>query len=67
MKIGEAVGLFLNIGSDRYTDNEKGTAIKMVLDMPTHMGITKDAMLRVIDYLLRLSFDVNDGNDETDA
>lgn len=58
MRIGKACAIFSKIDSEQYTDNEKGTAIKMVLDMATHNGITKDSMLKVINYLFYLSFDV---------
>lgn len=60
MNIGKAVAIFLQIESDKYTDDEKGTAIYEVLKMPTHNGITKDRMLAVINYLLRICFDVPD-------
>ena len=46
--------VFMQIDSDKYTVEEKGTAILEVLKMPTHNGITKDAMLRVIKFLLYL-------------
>ena len=71
MKIGTACAIFLQINSEKYTDEEKGTAILKVLKMPTHNGITKDAMLEVIEYLLNLAFDVPEGsevaNDERGA
>ena len=52
MKIGTACAIFLQINSEKYTDEEKGTAILEVLKMPTHNGISKSAMLEVIGYLL---------------
>lgn len=58
MKIGTACAIFLQINSEKYTDEEKGTAILEVLKMPTHNGISKSAMLEVIGYLLNLAFDV---------
>lgn len=58
MKIGKACAIFQQIDSDKYTVEEKGTAILEVLKMPTHNGVTKDAMLRVINFLLYLAFDV---------
>ena len=61
MNIGTACGIFLNIDSDKYTDEEKGTAIMEVCGMPTHNGIPKAAMLRVIWYLLNLCFDLPEG------
>jgi hypothetical protein len=45
MKIGTACAIFLQINSEKYTDEEKGTAILEVLKMPTHNGISKSAMV----------------------
>lgn len=58
MNIGKATGIFMNIDSPNYTDEEKGTAIMQVCGMPTHNGITKASMLRVIWWLLNLCFEV---------
>lgn len=58
MNIGKACGIFLNIRSEKYSDNEKGQAIMQVCGMPTHYGITKAAMLRVIWYLLNICFEL---------
>lgn len=58
MRIGKACGIFLNIQSKEYSNNEKGEAIMQVCGMPTHYGITKPAMLRVIWYLLNICFDL---------
>lgn len=48
--------IFLNIGSKEYSVEEKGAAIQMVCNMPTHNGINKDRMLDVIRWLLNLLF-----------
>ena len=61
MNIGKACGIFLNIDSDKYSVEEKGTAIMEVCGMPTHYGIPKAAMLRVIWYLLNICFDLPEG------
>ena len=66
MNIGTACAIFLQINSGKYTDEEKGTAIHEVLKMPTHNGITKDAMLEVIGYLLNLAFDIPEGSEVAD-
>ena len=58
MKIGKACAVFMQVDSGKYTIEEKGTAIYEVLKMPTHNGITKDNMLSVINFLLRLAFNV---------
>ena len=63
MKINTACTIFLQVNSDKYTDEEKGTAIYEVLKMPTHNGITKDAMLKVIEYLLNLAVDIPEGSE----
>ena len=66
MKIGTACAIFLQINSEKYTDEEKGTAILEVLKMPTHNGISKSAMLEVIGYLLNLAFDVPEESEAAD-
>jgi len=53
MNTGKACAIFMKIESDEYTNDEKRTAIYHVLSMPTHMGITKDAMLAVIKWLFK--------------
>jgi len=59
MNIGKACAIFLNIDSPDYTVEEKGTAIMQVVQMPTHNGMTKTAMLKVIWWLLNLAFDLS--------
>ena len=58
MKFGKAYAIFANIDSPDYTDEEKGAAILAVLRMKTHNSVPKAAMLKAIDYLLHLAFDV---------
>ena len=60
MNIGKAVGIFYHIDSPEYNVQEKGEAIMEVLDMPTHNGITKKAMLEVIRWLMYLAFDIKE-------
>lgn len=57
MKIGEAWLVFNNINTDKYTDEEKGEAIKMIADMETHNSVTKVKMLGAIKYLWNLCFE----------
>jgi hypothetical protein len=63
VKFGKAYAIFANIDSPDYTDEEKGAAILAVLKMETHNSVTKAAMLKVIDYLLRLAFEVPEEGD----
>lgn len=58
MKFGKAYAIFANIDSPDYTDEEKGAAILQILKMETHNSVTKAAMLKVINYLIRLSFEM---------
>lgn len=66
MNIGKACAIFMNIESDEYTDVEKGEAILHVIKMPTHNGIAKDCILKVVKWLLYMSFDVKEegGNED---
>ncbi len=45
MNIGKACAIFDQINSDKYTEQEKLNAIKQVIEMPTHNGVTKDTIL----------------------
>lgn len=51
MTLRKLVAIFADIDSDNYSEEEKALAIYEVLNMPTHMGIKKDEMLRVIKWL----------------
>lgn len=63
MNLGKAIAIFAQIDSDKYTDEEKGTAIMLVSKMETHNGITKTAMLKVIWWLLNMCFDLPEGTE----
>lgn len=52
----KATAIFYNISSGEYSDMEKVEAISQVVRMETHNGITKDAMLGVIEWLLYNGF-----------
>ena len=47
MNIGRAWAIFKKIDSDEYTEEEKGFAIRMVMDMETINSITKEDMRNV--------------------
>ena len=51
MKIGQAYKILDNIDSDEYTVEEKALAIRMVLDMETHNGVSKTVLLRALNWL----------------
>ena len=53
MNCGKACAIFEQLESDKYSENEKLTAIKEVLDMPTHNGITKDKILGAFRWLFK--------------
>jgi len=52
MKPGQAYIIFFNINSDKFTDEEKKTAISIITNMATHNSVKKSAMLDVIRWLL---------------
>ena len=52
MNIGKATSIFKDIASDKFTVTEKLQAIRKVLYMPTHNGISKEQILNALDWLL---------------
>lgn len=63
MNIGEAWGIFQNIDSDKYSDEEKGRAIYEVCKAPTHNSLQKKHLLQVIWWLLGLCFELPEESD----
>lgn len=57
MRIGEAYSIFENIDSDKYTVEEKGLAIRMVLNMETHNSITKKMLMDALKWLWNEHFE----------
>ena len=57
MTLGEAVAIFNSINRDDKTPEEKGMAIRRVLDMETHNSITKDTLLKVVRWLYDMVFE----------
>lgn len=55
---GDAFLIFQNIDTVDLDDALKGEAILKIINLPTHMGVTKDMMLKVIRWLLGLCFEV---------
>ena len=51
MNIGKATSIFKNITSEEFTVTEKLQAIREVLNMPTHNGISKEQILLALDWL----------------
>lgn len=53
------VGLVLNdINSPFFTDEEKGEALRCVLDLATHNGISKQKLIEWCDWLWNKIFEV---------
>lgn len=57
MKTGTALAIFENIEVAKESVEEKGLAIRIVLDMETHNGVRKEDMLKVINWLWHLCFE----------
>lgn len=57
MNFGKAMAIVIQIDSDEFTDEEKATAIYLVMNAPTHNSITKDNMLKVIKWLWDKSYE----------
>ena len=63
MKIGQALAIFMYIENGEYTISEKCEAIRKVLEMPTHNGVTKEMMMKVIKWLYD-QLNMKDGDGE---
>lgn len=61
MTLGDAYIIFQNIESDKISTEEKAVAIHKIINMETHNSVTKAMMLKVIRWLLELSFDIQEG------
>lgn len=57
MNIGKACAIFEQIQKEKYSDHEKLWAIKEVLDMPTHNGITKDTILNAFKWFFNYTIE----------
>lgn len=55
---GRVLLVWQNINSPFFTDEEKGEAIRPVLDLATHNGIKKDDILNACEYLWNKVFEV---------
>ena len=51
MPIGKATAIFKNINDDKHSASEKIEAIKTVINMETHNSITKDDLIRALDWM----------------
>ena len=56
--LGRARAIFDNINFATETVEEKGCAIRMVLDMDTHNTVTKASLLRALDWLWKQHFEI---------
>ena len=57
MNKGTAMAIFLQIDSDKFTDEEKTEAIYFVMNMATHNSIKKDNMLAALKWLWHQQFE----------
>lgn len=60
MKFGQAYKILENIDSDVYTIDEKAMAIKVILDMETHNGVTKAVLLKAMNWLWNEHYELID-------
>lgn len=58
MTYAHAHKIFTNIDSKDYSEKEKAEAIYIILDMETHMSITKQQMLEVTKYLWNCLYEI---------
>lgn len=67
MNIGMARAIFDNLDDCKPTMEEKGLAIRKVIDMETHNSVTKDQMLKAMNWMWNQIFELEqDGKDDSD-
>lgn len=60
MNIGKSIAICLQIENENYTEEEKALAIYNLLQMPTHNGITKDSLLKIILYMFNQLYEITE-------
>lgn len=63
MNNGTAIKIFNNIFDDAYTIEEKGLAIRKIIDMETHNSIAKHQMLVCMNWMWEQIFELKQEND----
>lgn len=56
-ELSKAISIFEDIENPQYSLEEKATAIKMVLDMPTKNSITKDSICKAFNWIMEQFFE----------
>lgn len=62
MSIGKAVVICENLDSEKYSLEEKAFAIRLVMNMPTHMGVKKDTLIGMIKWLWNFNLEVSESH-----
>ena len=60
MKFCQAYKIMDNIDSEEYTEDEKAMAIRVILDMETHNGVTKPVLLYAMNWLWNEHYELID-------
>lgn len=58
MNIGTARAIFENLNDINVTIEEKGVAIRQIIDMETHNSITKNQLVKAMDWLWNQIFEL---------
>lgn len=57
INFGQAYTIFQNLDSDEYTDEAKGLAIYMIMNLDTHNGVKKADILKALKWLWHKHFE----------
>ena len=58
MNIGTAREIFENLNDTKVTIEEKGVAIRKIIDMETHNSITKKQLVEAMDWMWNQMFEL---------
>lgn len=64
MNKGKAIAILKDINNAECTDNEIAHAIYLVMNMPTHMSITKDDLINAIKWLWHSAYEYKEDVEE---
>lgn len=67
MNIGTARAIFDSIENEGISVEEKGLAVRMILDMETHNSVRKSDMLKVMDWLWHQSFEMKQEGEQNET
>lgn len=65
MPIKKAIQIFVNLGNETISDEDKAMAVYLVLNMPTHLSICKEDVINAAKWLFDKAFSFETTTEQT--